>query len=105
MLRRTTRTAHYHAAEPELPRTHCVWETEEPIRKAANYLRRGFCDTPPSPALNRLGSGQLRPVTRQKEESMSTMTDTKMKDALDHARTASQELHGAISDAVAKHNV
>ena len=28
--------------------------------------------------------------------------DTKVKDALDHVRTAAQELHGAISDAAAK---
>ena len=29
-------------------------------------------------------------------------TDTNVKDALDHVRAATQELHGAISDAVAK---
>lgn len=33
---------------------------------------------------------------------MSTKTDTKVKDALDHVRAAAQELHGAISDAAAK---
>ncbi|SRR5271166_1210241 len=35
---------------------------------------------------------------------MSTATDTKVKDALDHVRASAQELDGAISDAVAKHN-
>jgi hypothetical protein len=29
--------------------------------------------------------------------------ETKIKDALDHARTAAQELHAALSDAAAKH--
>jgi len=31
------------------------------------------------------------------------MQDTQAKDAVDHARTAAQELHKAISDAAAKH--
>lgn len=33
---------------------------------------------------------------------MSTQTQTKVKDALDHVRAATQELHGAISDAAVK---
>jgi ElaB/YqjD/DUF883 family membrane-anchored ribosome-binding protein len=33
---------------------------------------------------------------------MSTGTDIKVKDALDHVRSTAQELHGAISDAAAK---
>jgi len=31
------------------------------------------------------------------------MVDTKVKDALNHVRASAQELHGAISDAAAKH--
>jgi hypothetical protein len=35
--------------------------------------------------------------------SMSDDANVKVKDALDHARAAAQELHGALTDAVAKH--
>jgi len=35
--------------------------------------------------------------------SATAEAHTKVSDALDHARTAAQELHGALSDAVAEH--
>jgi adenylyl- and sulfurtransferase ThiI len=41
----------------------------------------------------------MPPLNKRKE---TAMMDTKTKEALDHARAAVQELHGAISDAAAK---
>lgn len=37
-----------------------------------------------------------------RHETIKVKESTKMKDALDHAREAAQELHGRISDAMAK---
>src|SRR5580765_3609983 len=49
--------------------------------------------------------GKCSKGTKPIGESMMGKMDTKMKDALDHVRAATQELHGAISDAAAKSSV